>query len=129
MKITKKTPLRPRGRSEAKRESTKSAIRDAFANGPSREVQIIPARRDLETDEPKRKLRVCAYCRVSTDESDQKNSLTSQKMFFSRYFEKRSNWNNVGIFADENAARAVRDEIAQTGTAAFVCRPVNRIEA
>ena len=44
---------------------------------------------------------VVSYCRVSTDESDQKNSLTSQKMFFSRYFEKRSNWNNVGIFADE----------------------------
>ena len=31
----------------------------------------------------------------------------------------------VGIFADQNAACAVRDRIAQTGTAAFVCRPVN----
>jgi 4-diphosphocytidyl-2-C-methyl-D-erythritol kinase len=31
----------------------------------------------------------------------------------------------VGIFTDENAAQRVRDEIAQTGTAAFVCRPVN----
>ena len=31
----------------------------------------------------------------------------------------------VGVFADENAAQRVRDEIAQTGTAAFVCRPVN----
>ena len=33
----------------------------------------------------------------------------------------------VGIFADENAARAVRDEIAQTGVAAFVCKPINSI--
>lgn len=33
----------------------------------------------------------------------------------------------VGIFADENAARAVRDEIAQTGVAAFVCNPINSI--
>ena len=31
----------------------------------------------------------------------------------------------VGIFADQNAACAVRDRIAQTGTAAFVCQPVN----
>ena len=31
----------------------------------------------------------------------------------------------VGIFADQNAACAVRDKIAQTGTAAFVCQPVN----
>ena len=34
----------------------------------------------------------------------------------------------VGVFTDEKAAQCVRDEIAQTGTAAFVCRPVNRIE-
>jgi 4-diphosphocytidyl-2C-methyl-D-erythritol kinase len=31
----------------------------------------------------------------------------------------------VGIFTDEKAAQRVRDEIAQTGTAAFVCKPVN----
>lgn len=31
----------------------------------------------------------------------------------------------VGFFTDESAARRVRDEIAQKGIAAFVCRPVN----
>lgn len=46
MKITKKQPLRPRGRSEEKRQSTKNAIRDAYINGPQKEVQIIPAKRD-----------------------------------------------------------------------------------
>ena len=30
MKITKKQPLRPRGRSEDKRQSTKNVIRDAY---------------------------------------------------------------------------------------------------
>nr|DAZ42324.1 MAG TPA: hypothetical protein [Caudoviricetes sp.] len=35
MKITKKKPLRPRGRSEEKRQSNQNAIREAFANGPS----------------------------------------------------------------------------------------------
>ena len=37
MKITKKQPLRPRGRSEDKRQSTKNAIRDAYINGPQKE--------------------------------------------------------------------------------------------
>ncbi len=65
------------------------------------QTQIIePIKKVLKIDDDEQH-NVCAYCRVSTDESDQKNSLTSQKMFFSRYFEKRSNWNNVGIFADE----------------------------
>lgn len=67
MKITKKQPLRPRGRSEEKRQSTKNAIRDAYINGPQKEFQIIPAKRDMEAETEKKKLRVCAYCRVSTD--------------------------------------------------------------
>ena len=45
--------------------------------------------------------RVCAYCRVSTDEYDQRNSLMVQKEFFESYFEEHPNWINVGIFADE----------------------------
>ena len=71
MKITKKQPLRPRGRSEDKRQSTKNVIRDAYINGPQKEVQIIPAKRDMEAENEKKKLRVCAYCRVSTDEDTQ----------------------------------------------------------
>lgn len=74
MKITKKQPLRPRGRSDEKRQSTKDAIREAYANGPQKEVQIIPAKKDLVTDAEKKKLRVCAYCRVSTKEDNQASS-------------------------------------------------------
>ena len=74
MKITKKQPLRPRGRSDEKRQSTKDAIREAYANGPQKEVQIIPAKKDLVTDAEKKKRRVCAYCRVSTEEDNQASS-------------------------------------------------------
>jgi len=45
--------------------------------------------------------KVCAYCRVSTDDKDQKNSLEAQISFFQRYFKLHPNWTNVGIFADE----------------------------
>ena len=44
---------------------------------------------------------VCAYCRVSTNDTDQKNSLASQARFFESLFKKHPNWNNVRIFADE----------------------------
>lgn len=64
MKITKKKPLRPRGRTDEKRQSAKDAIRDAYANGPQREVQIIPAKRDLETGQPQRNY-ACAPTAVS----------------------------------------------------------------
>ena len=60
MKITKKKPLRPRGRSDEKRQSTKDAIREVYANGPQKEVQIIPAKKDMIADVEKKKLRVCA---------------------------------------------------------------------
>lgn len=65
------------------------------------QIQIIePNKTTLKTDDNKPH-RVCAYCRVSTDEKDQRNSLVAQKMFFQRYFNLHSNWTNAGIFADE----------------------------
>ena len=101
MKITKKQPLRPRGRSEEKRQSTKNAIRDAYVNGPQKEVQIIPAKRDMEPDATKKKLRVCAYCRVSTDEDTQASSYELQVQNYTRMIQENPEWEFAGIFADE----------------------------
>lgn len=88
IKITKKKPLRPRGRSDEKRQSTKDEIREAYANGPPREVQIIPAKKDLESGEEKRKLRVCAYCRVSTEEDNQASSYELQVQNYTKMIQK-----------------------------------------
>lgn len=43
---------------------------------------------------------VCAYCRVSTDKTDQLNSFDAQKEFFLEYAQK-NNLNLVNIYADE----------------------------
>ena len=59
-----------------------------------------PKQRLLKSQDNQRH-NVCAYCRVSTDDTDQKNSLASQERFFANLFMKRPNWSNVGIFADE----------------------------
>ena len=101
MKITKKQPLRPRGRSEEKRQSTMNAIRDAYINGPQKEVQIIPAKRDMEAETEKKKLRVCAYCRVSTDEDTQASSYELQVQNYTRMIQENPEWEFAGIFADE----------------------------
>ena len=45
-------------------------------------------------------MNVAAYCRVSTDKSDQLNSLEAQKKFFTEYTEKNGH-NLVRLYADE----------------------------
>ena len=45
-------------------------------------------------------MNIAAYCRVSTDKSDQLNSLEAQKKFFMEYTEKNGH-NLVRLYADE----------------------------
>lgn len=46
-------------------------------------------------------LRVAAYCRVSTDKEDQRNSLAAQQQFFRSYITQHTDWSLAGVFADE----------------------------
>lgn len=47
------------------------------------------------------KKRVCAYCRVSTDSREQQNSFTAQTAYYEEMISSRSDWQYVGIYADE----------------------------
>lgn len=47
------------------------------------------------------KVRVAAYCRVSTDKTDQLNSLSNQQKYFEEYIHSHSDWQLVKIYADE----------------------------
>lgn len=47
------------------------------------------------------KKRVAAYCRVSTDNEDQANSLESQQRYFKQYIECNPDWELYEVFADE----------------------------
>ena len=101
MKIIKKTPLKPRGRNSEMRQTTKDTIRDAYANGPQHEVQIIPAKKDIISETEKKKLRVCAYCRVSTDEDTQASSYELQVQNYTKMIQENDEWEFAGIYADE----------------------------
>ena len=47
------------------------------------------------------RLRVGAYCRVSTDSEDQKNSYESQLKYYEKKIRDNINWTFVDIYADE----------------------------
>ena len=65
-----------------------------------RKVVIIPAKSKeaLQTFE---KLRVAAYCRVSTDQEEQETSYEAQISYYTEKISKNPKWNMVKIFADE----------------------------
>lgn len=68
-------------------------------------VEIIKAKTNI-IDRSKgkninRKLRVAAYCRVSTDDEDQLNSYRSQVQHYSDLIRNNREWELAGIYADE----------------------------
>ena len=50
---------------------------------------------------PQGKLRVAAYCRVSTDREEQKTSFDGQVKTYSEKIKANPDWEYVGIYADE----------------------------
>lgn len=48
--------------------------------------------------------RVAAYCRVSTDKTDQANSLESQRQFFNEYIRRNHLWEFYDIYVDDGVS-------------------------
>ena len=69
---------------------------------PARTITKIEANPILSSRKDEyRRLRVAAYCRVSTDEEDQLNSLETQMQYYTSKIAENPNWTMVGIYADE----------------------------
>ncbi|WP_198543950.1 hypothetical protein [Petroclostridium xylanilyticum] len=47
------------------------------------------------------KLRVCAYCRVSSDHDEQQQSFSTQVAHYTELIEANDAWTFAGIYADE----------------------------
>lgn len=58
----------------------------------------------------KKKLRVAAYCRVSTDMEAQLESLEAQKNYYENYIGSRADWVLVGIYYDEGITGTKKDK-------------------
>lgn len=66
-------------------------------------VMVIPAKRQVGNNikkAEKPKLRVAAYCRVSTDSDEQATSYDAQIEHYTEYISKNPEWVLAGIFAD-----------------------------
>lgn len=66
------------------------------------EVIVIPATITEKTQKTNnKKLRVAAYCRVSTDDEEQLTSYRNQIEHYTNKIKQNPNWKLAGIFADE----------------------------
>ena len=68
-----------------------------------KKISMIPAKaqydRDIKLTE--KKLRVAAYCRVSTELEQQESSYEAQVEYYTEKIEENPNWKNAGIYADD----------------------------
>lgn len=99
VKSIKKVQIDPatQRRPSSRKQQRNAKIRETL--NQQVEVQVIPALEDLEGYE-KRKPRVCAYCRVSTDMDTQALSYELQVQNYTEYITSNPDWEFAGIYAD-----------------------------
>ena len=84
----------------------------------NRNVTVIPARKHARKnkDKEKPKLRVAAYCRVSTDSDEQATSYEAQIEHYTAYINGHPDWELAGIYA-ETVSPAPTPKSAKNSTA------------
>lgn len=75
----------------------------------SKQIFTIPARQN----QADKKLKVAAYCRVSTEHEEQRQSLKSQVVYYMQKICDNPDWDFAGIYAEKESGTRVdnRDEI------------------
>lgn len=63
-------------------------------------IVMIPAKAPEEIKKAAKCLRVAAYCRVSTDDKEQKTSYEAQIQYYTNKINKNPDWQMAGIFAE-----------------------------
>ena len=83
----------------AQNGDVKQKIRERYRGVDASELEIIPAKPLVRAEG--KKMRVAAYCRVSTENEEQTSSFELQKNYFTEYISNQPDWELVGIYADE----------------------------
>lgn len=65
-----------------------------------KQVREIPANPFIQAQSKSRKLRVAAYCRVSTEQEEQESSFENQVEYYTNLIKSNPEWEFAGIFAD-----------------------------
>ena len=92
------------------RHDLKEKIRQRYKGGDAENMHMIPARpKESIFDEFSQK-RVCAYCRVSTDDPRQTSSYELQKNHYEEFIKDHPGWELVNIYADEGITGTMLDK-------------------
>lgn len=83
------------------KEEEKQKVRERQKGYRQDEIVVIKAAEPVSLRDTRSELRVCAYCRVSTDNIEQTSSFELQKIYYEEYIAKHENWKMVDIFSDE----------------------------
>mgnify|MGYP002232829582 FL=1 len=97
-------------------EERKEKIRARYKGVDRSELEFIPAKQKEKLFEDTGTKRVCAYCRVSTDDINQTSSYELQKNHYEDMIKEHQGWELVGIYADEGISGTSlqhRDEFNQ----------------
>lgn len=90
---------------------------------PKPEVIILPATKTSEDIVKKKgKLKVAAYCRVSTDQEEQLTSYETQIAYYTDKIESNPEWAMAGIFADEGISGVMTKNRDQFNEMMDLCR-------
>lgn len=84
----------------ASQEERKEKIRARYKGVDRSELEFIPAKQKEKLFEDAGTKRVCAYCRVSTDDANQTSSYELQKNHYEDMIKEHAGWILVGIYAD-----------------------------
>lgn len=82
-------------------EERKEKIRARYKGVDRSELEFIPAKQKEKLFEDAGTKRVCAYCRVSTDDANQTSSYELQKNHYEDMIKEHQGWILVDIYADE----------------------------
>ena len=85
----------------SEKERLKELARQRAKGYRSGEIRVIEAKKPTNIKDSNTTLRVCAYCRVSTDNVEQTSSYELQRNYYEEYIQEHENWLFVDIYADE----------------------------
>lgn len=73
-------------------------------------MKKVTGLKQVQAPTQKKKLRVAAYCRVSTGNDAQLESLDTQKSYFETYINSRSDWEFAGLYFDEGISGTKKEK-------------------
>ena len=82
-------------------KENRAALRQIYQREDTSNKTFIPAKPKINPNERDRFFRVCAYCRVSTDNDEQLSSFELQQAHYKQLVQDHPNWELRHIFADQ----------------------------